>query len=304
MQWDANDMEQPIPLNVNAWRPNAADRRRGVPLATLEEPSSSRFDLTPSPVPRVSLAPATGSVDISLVPGPNSFGLRNLPTLAARHVLGRPRQRAAAARALTFPPTAALPAETVVERKLVTSVRSSKREIVLGLGIGIALSALLGVIGQSFLEPLDQPSLVIESTANALSPAVAAAPRMASLAASERAPQPGAAQTGPEERGAAEPADVPSNTAHESAADPSSAGEVVDAARTSAGAEVVASSKRRASARSSGSSKNRASAQRARDDVSAPRRDRPAPEGLPADRADRKPLSPSESAGLGLDLPF
>jgi hypothetical protein len=273
-----------------------------VPLATLEEPSSSRFELTPSPMPRVSLAPATGSVDISLVPGPNAFGLRNLPTLAARHVLGRPRQRAAA-RALTFPPTATLPAETYVERKLVTSVRSSKREIVLGLGIGIALSALLGVIGQAFLEPLDQPSLVIESTANALSPAVAA-PRTASGATAERAPQMGAEQVDTEERGTQAPSEVPAYAAGQSATDEPSALEVAEAARASAGTEVVASSKRRVTSRSSSGSKLRAAGQRARDDESASRSDRPALDALPGDKADKKPLSPSESAGLGLDLPF
>jgi hypothetical protein len=299
-EWEANDMEQPIPLNVNAWRPNAADRKRGVPLATLEEPSSSRFELTPSPVPRVSLAPATGSVDISLVPGPNSVGLRNLPTLAARHVLGRPLQRAAA-RALTFPPTATLPAEAPVERKAAASVRSSKREIVLGLGIGIGLSVLLGVVGQTFLDPVDQPSLVIESTANALSPAAPTLPRTASRGSSDdRAPDMGADQVGPGVRGTEAP--VPGADATGQGAAELSAAEVADAARASAGSGAVASSKRKLP-RSSGSAKARASDQAARDDVSAPRADRPGSDGLPGDK-DRKPLSPSESAGLGLDLPF
>src|SRR5512145_2032362 len=41
----------------------------GLPLASLEGPSMASLDLTPSPVPRVSLVHANGAVDVSLVPG-------------------------------------------------------------------------------------------------------------------------------------------------------------------------------------------------------------------------------------------
>ena len=60
-------------------RPRAAEVVDGVPVATLEGPSMGHLDLTPSPVPRVSLVPATGVVDISLVPGPNAVGSATYP---------------------------------------------------------------------------------------------------------------------------------------------------------------------------------------------------------------------------------
>jgi hypothetical protein len=125
--------------------------RARVPMANLEPPSSSRVELTPSPVPRVSLAPATGAVDISLVPGPNARLSRNLPTLAAQHALGRRQQRRAAAPAMTVPPTASTAREPRASADVSKDVRSSKREVVLGLMIGLGLSLALAAVGQAYL---------------------------------------------------------------------------------------------------------------------------------------------------------
>jgi hypothetical protein len=152
-------------------RPGAAAK---LPIANLEPPSGPRLDLTPSPVPRVALAPATGSVDISLVPGPHdhlggghmggghmgggqSWGSRNLPTLAAQHLLGGRQRRPAPA--VTLPPPGELPRQQVrpasrdrrLRSGIAKDVRSSKREIVLGLMIGLGLSMLLAGIGQAYL---------------------------------------------------------------------------------------------------------------------------------------------------------
>jgi hypothetical protein len=140
-----------------------------LPIANLEPPSGPRLDLTPSPVPRVALAPATGSVDISLVPGPHdhmggghfgggqSWGSRNLPTLAAQHLIGGKQRRPAPA--ATVPPPGELPRQEQLasrDRRLrsgiAKDVRSSKREIVLGLMIGLGLSMLLAAIGQAYLQ--------------------------------------------------------------------------------------------------------------------------------------------------------
>jgi hypothetical protein len=125
-------------------RPRGAAK---VPMANLQRPSAPRLDLTPSPVPRVALSPATGSVDISLVPGP--YASRNLPTLAAQHALGRRQRRPAPAR--TLPPPSRGSREARPTR--LRDVRSSKREIVLGLTIGLGLSLVLAAIGQNYLRP-------------------------------------------------------------------------------------------------------------------------------------------------------
>jgi hypothetical protein len=168
-----------------------------VPRVALEHPST-KLEPTPSPVPRVSLIPAsaldptvslnavpsdaasldtawfeTGSFDtetldtevldtVVVTPGdaseasalvgrslPNS---RSLPTLAARQALPRrpaaPRQ---VAPAVTFPPgSGSLRGEAKISR-LAADVRSSKREIVLGLAIGMALAAAFGLLGQRYL---------------------------------------------------------------------------------------------------------------------------------------------------------
>ena len=139
-----------------------------VPLASLEQPSTT-LEPTPSPVPRVSLVPATRG-DAGLA-NPSS---RNQPTVAARHAessrVAVPRAavpRAAVPRAavpreamaVTVPPQRGPALDGKIARRLAADVRSSKREIVLGLTSGMALAAALGVIGQRYLtrrEPISR----------------------------------------------------------------------------------------------------------------------------------------------------
>jgi hypothetical protein len=129
--------------------PQAVPRVLDLPMAALEKPSAT-LEPTPSPVPRASLIPATR--DGAAVPADAGvLNSRNVPTVAARSVaVERPLRRQPAA-AVTFPPGRAQPREGRMARRLAADVRSSKREIVLGLAIGMSLAAALGVIGQRYL---------------------------------------------------------------------------------------------------------------------------------------------------------
>jgi hypothetical protein len=138
----------PEPPNGSANGSVSASRVPKLPVANLERPSTSRVELTPSPVPRVALAPATGALDISLVPGPHTIGSRNLPTLAAQHLLGRRAPRRPAP-AVTVPPPSSRESRSAFT--LARDVRSSKGEIVLGLTIGLGVSLLLAGLGQAYL---------------------------------------------------------------------------------------------------------------------------------------------------------
>jgi len=177
-----------------AWaHPGSASSSRAprVPMANLERPSTSRVELTPSPVPRVALAPATGAVDISLVPGPNSVGSRNLPTLAAQHLIGRRQRRPAPA--VTVPPGAAPSREAGAAFALARDVRSSKGEIVLGLTIGLGVSLLLAGLGQAYMRGdvvADQPESALESVT------LSARPEAAAQATGSGAASSGAASSG------------------------------------------------------------------------------------------------------------
>ncbi len=284
--------EPPVPFNFfeprGVIRPRAAAVMDGLPVATLEGPSTAQLDLTPSPVPRVSLVPATGLVDISLVPGPNAVGSRNLPTLAARHALGRPRQRGAAP-AVTFPPSGLPQQRASAAPKRPRQVRSSQREVVLGLGIGIGLSVLLAVAGQALLHE--------SGPASSESPIQTATPGLSPSATpdGERllpAPAVGLRGTAPASGGldsvgaparASAPASVAVSRNANSRAAPERAVERV-------------ASRRRAAARAHAGGSTLPSGESA-----APREEK-SPDGpeLPA----KTPLSPSESAGLGLDLPL
>jgi hypothetical protein len=324
--------------------------RRGgakVPLANLEPPSSARVELTPSPVPRVSLSPATGAVDISLVPGPNMAHSRNLPTLAAQHVLGRrqPRRRAPA---VTLPP-GDVTADPLGPAELAHEVRSSRREVVLGLTIGLGLSMLLALVGQAYLRedvvaetqptPAELESITLsarpetDARGAAWPGAAASAPPATgtSAALQESAASggelPGVAQ--PEAR-SAEPLGVASSNGADSPpagtiAPPSSAfsdgermlahsapegvrgvagGVLPRAARDSSGHSVARNSvTRSAVTRSAGPRSSMSRAHRTPAIAVEP----PAFESektLSEAARDRSPMSPAESAGLGLDLPL
>lgn len=139
-----------VPLAVLPAVPGErVERALDVPMAALDKPSAM-LELTPSPVPRASLIPAPrdGALEPPHIGALNS---RNVPTVAARSLAAeKPLHRKPAA-AVTFPPSRAQPSDGRIARRLAADVRSSKREIVLGLTIGMALAAALGVIGQRYL---------------------------------------------------------------------------------------------------------------------------------------------------------
>jgi hypothetical protein len=276
----------PIPFNFfeprGVVRPRAVEVMDGLPVATLEGPSTAQLDLTPSPVPRVSLVPATGVVDISLVPGPNAVGARNLPTLAARHALGRPRQRGAAP-AVTSPPSE-LPRQAVrAAPKPPRRVRSSQREVVLGLGIGVGLSILLAVGGQALLEkrgPSSSAPASIQTAIPGLLPS--AGPEGESLI-----PAPAVALT-----------DSAPASGRDSAAAPAEAASPASASPARPASQI--SSRRRALARPRAVSSSKLPSAEPAARTAEPNLKK-LPDG-PEEPA-KTPLSPSESAGLGLDLP-
>ena len=295
-------------------------------MASLEMPSASRLDLTPSPVPRVALSPATGAVDISLVPGPHAS--RNLPTLAAHHVLGRrPARRPASA--ITFPPHHSERRGTAESPRLgalAKDVRSSKREIVLGLAIGLGLSLVLAAVGQAYLrddEPVaSSPPPEVESLALSARPEPATPPPSAvgdEPASSEETAAKPIARAALAERTAMSPrvmsspaVSSPAARAHQrragqvgngldeperlatAPAQPSSPGPVARRAHHDGASPVpsrASTSPAQASGKTSDSSRGYGT---------------PAPARAPQAPAALNPasLSPAESAGLGLDLPL
>jgi hypothetical protein len=333
-----------------------------VPLATLEQPSSSRLELTPSPVPRVSLTPATGAVDISLVPGPN--GSRNMPTLAAQHVLGRRHQRRPAAAVTLPPPNITTAREPGVGMDLARDVRSSRREIVWGLMIGLGLSLVLAGVGQTYLRdpmiadgmtpPTELESITLSARPEALT--LGARPEALTLGARPEALTLGArpeALTQPSPASAAEPNPAASasvadaNPSSLAAASPSSIDRTSGTGGSALSAQSSARAPRqsppfavamnegdpaslfahaRAQANRVPERATRGSAARARKAASLAtntpsfEQERLPVAGKSADAkstesggkafestaapAPRTPLSPAESAGLGLDLPL
>jgi hypothetical protein len=284
-----------------------------LPMANLEMPSSSRLELTPSPVPRVALSPATGAVDISLVPGPHAS--RNLPTLAAYHALGRrPLRRPASA--ITFPPPRRASADSPrLGAGLAKDVRSSKREIVLGLAIGLGLSLVLAAVGQAYLheEPIAGSPPEVQALALSARPQTAAsAPEAAPFAEPRAGSEP-----------SAEPASAGAEGALATAASVTerSLARANELQRSASPGRVGPSAARASEPR--GSVPPRAVARRshARHDAApggarassafepGPAYDAPLPAraALPSTggaAASPVPMSPAESAGLGLDLPL
>jgi hypothetical protein len=205
----------PEPPNGSANGSVSASRVPKLPVANLERPSTSRVELTPSPVPRVALAPATGALDISLVPGPHTIGSRNLPTLAAQHLLGRRAPRRPAP-AVTVPPPSSRESRSAFT--LARDVRSSKGEIVLGLTIGLGVSLLLAGLGQAYLrgdviadgssDPAQLESVTLSARPD-VAPAAGVAPAgipPAGIAPAGSAPQAPSNGSGVPASGAASPA--------------------------------------------------------------------------------------------------
>ena len=269
----------------------------GLPLASLEGPSMASLDLTPSPVPRVSLVHANGAVDVSLVPGPHVIGGRNLPTVAARHVLGPARR--VATPAITLPPQSfSKRAESSVEgrlaRKLKLAMRSSKREIVLGLSIGVGLSVVLAGLGLSYVDHqrswqahggIETAQLTALPEPAGSTAAVGDVPQAPSATPGSIHPEPvgkASVEPKPAEPGARERGGLA--VAANRRVEPASAVEPKPEAPTP---------KPRASRNQPRQVPKRAASRR----VDAP------PSGHPP-VPEKTSLSPSESAGLGLDLPL
>ena len=262
--------QEPAPKNLIECRVSVVPR---LPVVTLEKPSSAWPDLTPSPVPRVSLIPPTGRLERAEL----LSGGRHQPTVAPRLRAGGP---------LPMPtPAVTVPQLTRPSRlgrwaRLVRDLRSSKREIALGLGIGIGLSLLLGKLGQTYLEShrRGRAAAIEQWTASALpspEPRLPAAPAPAAVAAAA----PVTAAAAPVAAAAAAPV-----TAAAAPAMP---------AKTAVPARAPRATKRRPAQRNLppidpnpwGAS-----------DPSSPREEME-PRG-------KSPLTPSESAGLGRDLPL
>jgi hypothetical protein len=247
----------------------------------------------------VSLVPPTGRIDTSQLAQLSELDSRNLPTIAPRlrassippatvlapavvtmpHLLTQRSSaqsstaRGSTARGSTARGGASKSRQgwTGLVRRLASDVRNSKREIALGLVIGIVLSFALGKVGQTYLESRDRASpLTVQSFANEPAP-VALRSRVPALQSSG-APPYGLA--------AAPPAATSAPAA------------------TSVGAGTSAASRFSAA-------RPRATRPRA---TPGPERGTPLGEpraaSEPGDPSLSVPLSPAENAGLGLELPL
>jgi hypothetical protein len=301
----------------------AGSRVPKLPVASLERPSTSRLELTPSPVPRVALAPATGAVDISLVPGPHTVGSRNLPTLAAQHLLGRRAPRRPAP-AVTLPPPPSREPRSAFT--LARDVRSSKGEIVLGLTIGLGVSLLLAGLGQAYLrgDPVADGSSApseLESVTLSSRPDVAPAGSEASRSSSGAGVPANGEPARPAASSGARTAAASSVTARPTGSDGSAARRPAGAAGDGlvAGDAVVL-------AQAAGTKRLERTPQRATRPRHSQRASAPAsgagdpppaavptnavpsaisPPAVPSEPPPAaSPLTPAESAGLGLDLPL
>lgn len=316
---------------------NAAPRISGLPWASLRGPSDSHLDLTPSPVPRVSLTPATAPVDVSSIPGPHPPRSRNLPTLAARHVRVSSASRAdgdggrfprSAAPAMTFPPgTVSAPPPSRIARRLARDVRSSKREIVLGLSIGIGLSAVLCLIGESYLDDRRHVPVARGSAAPASGVGSAEAAHAglvpgayqdvetesqtsSALLPKNREPTPETSASSLATRATLGGSLLPPAAGLPAAAGlpPAALDLALVGARSASMASGVSKGEPRSLAdgadRRSGSGLRQRSALARRPLASKGESGPESPYEVEATPADKAPLSPAESAGLGLDLPF
>jgi len=285
------------PRSMQPAHRRASGRLPVVPLAALQAPSPGRSDPTPSPVPRVSLVPPTGRHDHPRQALHAALGARNQPTVAARrHGDGAP------APAHTVPPLGGLPRRGFLER-LAKDLRSSKREVVLGLGIGLGLSFMLVRWGQEYLTqrvaPEPGPEFRVESLA--VNPARLPAVHLpvASAPAGSALPVPGTPPSVLSSAGSPPAVSAPSG---KEAARKETA--TLTQAALAGGQQLVP---HRSSASHSSRSARPAPSARPRAG-SDPNLD--AEDGVlqaPSDELeprDKTPLSPSQSAGLGLDLPL
>jgi hypothetical protein len=298
--------QSPLPA-VEARASESAERKRSpsvppLPLVALERPSENPSDRTPSPVPRVSLMPPTGRIDPSQLAELSAFDSRNLPTIAPR------------LRASSIPPATVLPLPAMTMPRLLTSspapksrkplkalaqrlaadVRASKRGIALGLVIGIVLSFVLGKVGQSYLDGRGRASpLTVQSFANEPAPAALRSSDPMQLRPVPPSPVPVLLNSAlPNSAPPDSPSPLPS--ASESTAPSTTGATLASASATLPGVVPARVGRPRASA-------PRASAPRANPAREVGRLPRAAEQ---TQRSPGVPLSPSESAGLGLELPL
>jgi len=325
-----------------------------LPVVALEKPSSGWPDLTPSPVPRVSLVPPTGRLDrVQPCPSqpyppeaapsdahhwqPSALDSRNLPTVA-------PRLRSAAPTpAVTMQRLSKPPPERRLVRRLLRDLRSSKREIAFGLGIGIGLSFALGKLGQTYLEhrsaqhagalvswtasalPSPEPRVPAAATPAAVDPVAAGIPPSAAAGVPPSAAAgvpPGAAAGVPPSAAAGVPPSAAAGVPPSAAAGIPPSAAVAPAHSPSAsqpsaraGSEPIAASSPSRAARALMAAHVPRSTKALRRRPTPSAADLPpidanpwgepteAPSGELESRG-KSPLSPSESAGLGHELPL
>lgn len=276
--------QESVPKNLIECRVSVVPR---LPVVNLEKPSSAWPDLTPSPVPRVSLIPPTGRIDHHALPSEARYRQTVAPRLRAGGPLPLPPP------AITVPQLLLSPPRRGRWARLARDLRSSKREIALGLGIGIGLSLLLGKLGQTYLENRrgGRAGAIEQWTASALP-----SPEPRSLPASAAAPAPApAAVAAPAAAAAAAPAAT-------AAAAPAAA--VAATAAAPAAAAPAAPAKTPVPPRAPRAPKHRHVQRNLPPiDTNPWGTSDPSPND-DGDARGKSPLTPSESAGLGRELPL
>jgi len=284
------------PRSMQPSHRRASGRLPVVPVAALQAPSPGRTDPTPSPVPRVSLVPPTGRIEGARHALHGASDARNQPTVAARR-----HADAGAAAAHTVPPSDGAPSRGFI-RRLIKDLRSSKREVLLGLGIGVGLSFALVRWGQEYLAHRAAPESELTVESLAVNPAPHRPPATR-LPAAPPPPRPLPAPSLPAQL----PAPASAAPSNRGGAALMQASPMVQSVLTG----ERQASQRRSSAQGAKGAKP-ASATRAHTGGASGVLGEDAPLEAPGeeleprdlDRRDKAPLSPSQSAGLGLDLPL
>ena len=279
------------PRSMQPSHRRASGRLPVVPVAALQAPSPGRTDPTPSPVPRVSLVPPTGRIEGARHALHGASDARNQPTVAARR-----HADIGAAAAHTVPPSDGALRPGFL-RRLIKDLRSSKREVLLGLGIGVGLSFALVRWGQEYLAHRAAPESELTVESLAVNP-VPHRPPTARLPAAPPPPRPLPAPSVP----ALVPAPSSAAPSHRGTAAIMQASPLVQSVLTG----ERQASQRRSSAQGAKAAKP-ASATRTHAGGASGVLGEDAPLEAPGEELEpreKAPLSPSQSAGLGLDLPL
>jgi hypothetical protein len=190
-----------------------------------------------------------------------------------------------------------VPTQARIARRLASDVSSSKREIVIGLAIGIALSAVIGFVGQSYLHERGLwPAAAIKGSTHPGAAAPANAPGTSQVAsvtvieplqpAATAQPLASAPAQEPEPRRAL--ASEQGRTASSNAAFSNAAFSKALSARPSTGRAKAQARPRPSPSRRAGNKRGKASSEAKR----------------LGPKSSKARLSPSQRAGLGMDLPL